>query len=215
MGIKQLIGKRVQNIKTKRIGIITAVQGNMLFVNTAGETIKYLYPDAFATTLILEDEWLQEEMEHEAADAAFDSFRKLYKNSIFTEISYLKETGGKRYKAVDGELIDTINGEHIYSFDTDVELHFPDNTQIKIWQIDTFITAYVISCEEFSIIFRTKEFLGKEVDYSAIKPSASVKIVLLFMMLVIKLLIIVICKIAAKLHNISLSIFTFCPLIAI
>lgn len=164
MDIKQLLGKKVQNIKTKRIGVITAVQGNMLFVNTAGETIKYLYPDAFATTLILEDERLQGEMEYEAANAAFDSFRKLYKNSIFTEISYLKETGGKRYKAIEGELIDTINGEYIYSFDTDIELHFPDNTQIKIWQIDTFITAYVISCEEFSIIFRTKEFLGKEVE---------------------------------------------------
>ena len=130
----KLIGQRVMNRSTKVIGIINDVRDGKVFVFDGFATYKYPYPAAFAETLILEDQVFQEELRSESYDAKFDSFKRVYSNAIRKEISYLKETGGKKYKAVDGDRISNKGAEesYIYSFDTDSELHFPDGTVIRL-----------------------------------------------------------------------------------
>ena len=163
----RLIGQRVMNRSTKVIGIINDVRDGKVFVFDGFATYKYPYPAAFAETLILEDQVFQEELRSESYDAKFDSFKRVYSNAIRKEISYLKETGGKKYKAVDGDRISNKGAEesYIYSFDTDSELHFPDGTVIRL-QLETERPfAYVIACEEFSIVFRTSRYLGEKVDH--------------------------------------------------
>ena len=167
MAYNKLIGKRVMNRSTKSIGTIQDVRDGKVFVFDGFNTYKYPYPAAFAEALILEDEEVQEELKSESYDAKFDSFKRVYANAIRKEISYLKETGGKKYKIVDGDRIPNRSAEetYIYSFDTDSELHFPDGTIIRL-QLETEKPyAYVISCEEFTIVFRTSKYLGEKVDH--------------------------------------------------
>ncbi|MBE5876833.1 MAG: hypothetical protein E7290_08125 [Lachnospiraceae bacterium] len=99
----ELIGKRVRN--KNAVGTIVAIKDGKMEVSFHGEISRFLYPDAFATVLRLEDEELQEVLEEESADVSFQSFKTYFANAIGKEITYLKSTGGKKYRAIDGERI--------------------------------------------------------------------------------------------------------------
>ncbi|MCD8241739.1 MAG: hypothetical protein LUD73_04985 [Lachnospiraceae bacterium] len=92
----------------------------------------FLFPAAFADTLILEDESLQSKYQNSSAEAGFSNFKKLYSRAIASEIDYLRETGGKKYRIVDGERLHSDKRTYVYIFETDSELHFPDGTAIKL-----------------------------------------------------------------------------------
>ncbi len=162
--IEKLIGMKVMHRQANKIGIITNVNDNIMSVSFHGEIKKYSYPAALSTTLELEDEELQEKLEIESSVAKFEQFKKNFSYSINNEIRYLKDTGGKKYRAVDGERIPSKAGEYIYAFDTDTELHFPDGTLIKLWMGNSIVGAYVVACEEFTIMISSKEFLGEFVE---------------------------------------------------
>ena len=164
MNENSLIGKKVRNRLSKSIGIIEKIENKKVFVSCRGEINKYSYPDCFLSILELEDEDLQEEYEEVGQEASFDFFKNIYKRGILSEINYLKLTGGKRERAIDGVLLPSQNGEYIYAFDTDTDLHYPDGTAIKIWFPDRVINAYVVSCEEFTIVFRSMEYIGDSVS---------------------------------------------------
>ena len=155
------------NRASRSVGTIKSVKDDKVYVFDGFDTYAYPYPAAFAETLILEDESAQEELKSESYDAKFSSFKTLYANAIRREISYLKETGGKKYKIVDGDRIPNSNSEdsYIYSFYTDSELYFPDGTVIRLWLENDKPYANVISCEEFTIVFRTTRYLGEKVDH--------------------------------------------------
>ena len=163
--MESLIGKRVMNRRTKTTGIIKDIKDGIVYVSDGFDIWKYSYPAAFADTLVLEDEEIQDQLRFQSFDAKFEKFRKLYAAAIYKEISYLKTTGGKKYRVVDGERISiTKNESYIYAFDTDSELHFPDGTVIKLWLKEEIVYANVISCEEFTIIFQTAVDLGEKVE---------------------------------------------------
>jgi len=124
----------------------------------------FLFPAAFADTLILADEDLQNKYQNSSAEAGFDNLKKEYCNAINAEIAYLRETGGKRYRIVDGERLPTNGNTYIYTFETDSELHFPDGTAIKLWMSDRIIPAQVISCEDFSIVIRSGDSIGERIE---------------------------------------------------
>lgn len=88
----------------------------------------------------------------------------MYKHAINAEIAYLREKGGKRYRIIDGERLQTEKSNYIYSFETDSELHFPDGTTIKLWFPEKIVPAQVMSCEEFTITIQPKEFIGEKVE---------------------------------------------------
>lgn len=163
MNTSALIGMRVMNTQTKSIGRVVKIENGTLFVDVHGAIQKYSFPSCFTTTLEVEDEDLQEELESESSDYSFEIFKTQYRNAIQHEINFLRSTGGKKYRAVDGELLPTQNGEMIYAFDTDTDLHFPDGTAIKIWLPENIISAYVVSCEEFTLVIRTMESLGDSI----------------------------------------------------
>ncbi|MBE5891468.1 MAG: hypothetical protein E7282_10970 [Lachnospiraceae bacterium] len=159
-----LIGMRVMNTQTKSIGRIEKIEDGYLFISFHGDLVRFPFPACFTTTLELEDEALQEELEAESADSSFDAFKIKYRSAVSNEINYLRATGGKKYRAIDGELLPSQNGETIYAFDTDTDLHFPDGTAIKIWFPEKIIPAYVVSCEEFTLVIRTLENLGNSIN---------------------------------------------------
>lgn len=159
-----LTGKHVRETKTNLIGTIEYVRGKILGVNIHGEHYEYTYPDAFAKFLEIEDEKVQEELVKEGNESAFSCFKKQYQLAINTEINFLKRNGGKKIKLTDGEKLDLENGEYLYYFETDQELHFPNGTAIKLWIPGNIILAYVVSCEEFTILIKTMEDIGNNIE---------------------------------------------------
>ena len=133
---------RVMNINTRAIGVVLSVHDEVVVIDFHGTTAKYAYPAAFANILELEDVELQNEIQGEGIGISFDSFKREYSYAIQDEISFLKATGGKKYRIIDGERIATRSGDYLYAFDTDTDLHFPDGTAIKLGMVgsDTFQT---------------------------------------------------------------------------
>ena len=164
MDPSRLIGQTVMDRRTKRRGKIIAVNGSMMEVSFYGDIIKYLFPSAFASYLLLQDGEMQEAFAASAYDASFENIKKRYYVAVKREIEYLKSTGGKIYRIIDGELIGKKRGIYLYSFETDTEYHFPDGTVIKLRLPEQTVLAYIISCEDFTLTFQTLEYIGDKVE---------------------------------------------------
>lgn len=164
--MSELIGQKVMMRSSKKRGIIVDINtaSGCMTVDFHGELKTFAYPAALGSTIILENQKLRNETKEMGAEAAFAQFQKKYSGAIIGEISYLRKTGGKRYRAIDGECISIRNGVYVYSFDTDTELHFPDGTVIKLAWNEGWVPAYVLSCEEFTLVFQTHENLGDKVN---------------------------------------------------
>lgn len=133
MDTNKLIGMRVMNTSTHAIGTIEYIRDGIVVVDFYGTISKYSYPSVFAGLLEVEDERLQEKIQDAAIEASFVNFKRDYYFAINNEIDFLKATGGKKYKIIDGEKLPSKSGEYLYAFDTDTDLHFPDGTAIKLW----------------------------------------------------------------------------------
>ncbi len=170
MQIEKLIGQHVYNRMQHWYGVITSVSDNIVVIRVHGEEKQFAFPGSFTSILECEDEELQREIEKSAQSFSFDQFKKRYMKAVQDEINFIRQSGGKRYTINDGELLYTQSGDYVYLFETDSEYHFPDGTPIRLYTGEGMILAYVNSCEEFTIIIRTSEFLGKHVhviDFSA------------------------------------------------
>lgn len=162
--IRKMIGMRVVNTNTHAIGTIISIQDGYVTVDFYGTCCKYAFPSVFAGTLELEDEELQKKIQDDSIGDSFAHFKKSFRSAISNEVNYLKTTGGRKYRIIDGERLPSQGGEYLYAFDTDTDLHFPDGTAIKLWFPDNIVTAYVISCEDFTILIRTMEYIGESVE---------------------------------------------------
>ena len=160
----KLIGQMVMDIKSKRRGIITSVSSNRLTVSYDETAKDYPFPDAFADTLILKNQGLQETFEERSTDSRFQRFKETYINAVEGEIAFLKRTGGKRYRMIDGERIYGTEGTYFYSFDTDSEMKFPEGTGIKLRFPEETVRAYVITCEDFTMVIQSSEYLGETIE---------------------------------------------------
>jgi hypothetical protein len=157
---EKLIGKRVMNTATHMIGTIQYIQDGHIAIDFHGSVSRFAYPAAFAELLELEDENLQEEIETEGVSASFEDFKRDYVRALNNEVTYLKMTGGRKYTIIDGEKILFQNDEYWYAFDMDTDMDFPDGTPIKLWFPENIVPAYVISCEDFTLMIRTHENMG-------------------------------------------------------
>lgn len=93
-----------------------------------------------------------------------EKFCDTYKAELSKEIAYVKRSGEKRYTIYDGRKIESTNNSYIYSFESEEEMNYPENTQISIWKSETSSMGTIISCEEFTIIFSTHENMGEEIS---------------------------------------------------
>ena len=161
----ELVGLRVMHRSSRRKGRITSVDNGKMNVSFVDSESVFPFPACLADSLILEDESLQGKYSQEGTDANFERFKKLYRNVVNEEVAYLRASGGKRYRIIDGECLKIEkNNTYMYSFETDSELHFPDGTTIKLWFPEQIIPAFILSCEEFTIIIQTKEYIGERVE---------------------------------------------------
>ena len=164
VGMRELIGVEVIERSSKRRGIIAEITDNKMRVWYEEGTALYPFPACLEDTIILKEKELQEQYKRESSNASFDTFKNVYRHALNEEISYLREMGGKHYRIIDGERLQTEPNTYIYSFETDSELHFPDGTGIKLWFADKIVLARVVACEEFTIIIQVNEFIGQKVE---------------------------------------------------
>ena len=84
------------------------------------------------------------------------------KHLLSSEITFLKNHGGKHIKLMNGKLVEKKQLYYIYSFESDSELGYPDNTQITIWPPDNHsgINGIIVNCEEFTVIIATLKMLS-------------------------------------------------------
>ena len=153
---ENLIGKRVINTKTRIIGVIENVDidNRKITIDFHGKLVKYQYPDAFSSTLEIEDKNITLSIQKEGLTASFEQFKTDFSRSIQHEIDYLKATGGKKYRLSECTKLSSANGEKLYSFETDTELNLPDGTAVRLRFADKKINGYVVSCEDFTILIR-------------------------------------------------------------
>ena len=164
MDTQKLIGMRVQRIDSGVTGTVIAIKDGIIDIKIRDTICKFAFPTAFLQKFDVEDEDFQEKLEEMTVTPSFDVFKQDYKRALLGEIAALKESGGKRYNGFDGELISSKNDDYLYSFDTDTELHFPDGTALKILFPDRTVNAYVASIEDFTIVIRSSEYLGSNLE---------------------------------------------------
>lgn len=91
-------------------------------------------------------------------------------SEVNRELYFLKNGGGKHYRLIDGQRVEELHGQYIYSFESDSELFFPDGTDVTVWQGSSSVPAIVVVCEEFTIILNTESALVG--DLSLVEISA-------------------------------------------
>ncbi len=112
---EKLIGQEVMNTNTKSRGVILSVESGKIRISFHREIGVFDYPSIFANALVLKDQELQREISEVSADARFEEFKGKYINSIHNEITYLRMTGGKKYRIIDGERLITQDEAYVYT----------------------------------------------------------------------------------------------------
>jgi hypothetical protein len=82
---------------------------------------------------------------------------------LTSEMLYLKNQGGKKYRIVDGRRVETGTDQIVYTFETDTELHFPDDTPVKVFIGEEKYDGFVIGCEGFSVMLSLGKDMGDEI----------------------------------------------------
>ena len=165
-----LLGAKVWHNSLHTGGVITSIEGRYITVSFHGSEKKFKYPDAFASVLELENEELQDSVNEASSNNEFNSLKKQFVQALDTEVKFLKQSGGKGYRLYDGTLLTRTKYKYIYTFDADSELHFPDDTQIRINVPNGYLNGVIISCDGYSVIIQTYEKLPedlKTIEFSA------------------------------------------------
>ena len=93
-----------------------------------------------------------------------EGFYAAYKQALSSEMTYLRNNGGKRQRIYDGQFIRQRASRYIYTFEAEDELNLPDGTLINIWQGEDSVEGTIVECEGFTITLSSSVHLGTEVS---------------------------------------------------
>ena len=92
------------------------------------------------------------------------SFVSFFNQVLEKEKIKQKEEGGRKQRLFDGRLIGSHNNTYQYTFESDSELHFPDDTPITIWLNEQKITGILSCAVDFNVTISINEDLGDSVS---------------------------------------------------
>ena len=98
---------------------------------------------------------------------------KEYSNALRSEILFLKQGKGKKYKIVSGTKINEDRGVYTYTFEMETELHLPDDTPFVMDTSGGYhANGKVLHCEDFQIILLVDKNISDRVPsaYLMIEP---------------------------------------------
>ncbi|NLV57661.1 MAG: AAA family ATPase [Clostridiales bacterium] len=119
--------------------------------------------EAFERRIRLREAVVSEKSAHVRSYSTLGAFFDEQERLLQAEIKTLRDGGGKRMRVVDGHLIEFKSSHYLYSFESDLELNLPDNTQITIWQGQQSLQGHIVNCEDFAVIISCEQFLGQTV----------------------------------------------------
>lgn len=85
-----------------------------------------------------------------------------YRRSVFAEMYYLRDNGGRRYKVTNGVRIGLVEAGHVYCFDMEAELFLADSSPISVTYGTESSNGIVLSCEDFQITVILEADLGEK-----------------------------------------------------
>ncbi|MDO4796702.1 MAG: AAA domain-containing protein [Coriobacteriales bacterium] len=91
-----------------------------------------------------------------------------YRRSVFAEMYYLRDNGGRRYKVTNGVRIGRVATGFVYCFDMEAELFLADSSPISVSHGDESSKGTVLSCEDFQITVILEADLGERLSVAYI-----------------------------------------------
>lgn len=92
-----------------------------------------------------------------------------YRESVYTEMYYLRDKGGRRNRIVNGERVRREKTGSIYCFDMESELFLSDDAPISVEVGGRSVRGQVVACEDFQITLSLEEDLGETVSSAFIR----------------------------------------------
>lgn len=160
------------------IGKITKIVDNHIYIKFQdhNELKTFIYPSCFKNgflklkneNIIIQQQPQKLKRNQTAPSVAI--FYEKYKKALQEEISYLRKNGGKKQKLSEGKLIEFKKGKYIYSFESDIELSYPEGTPIIIWHRQVTSQGTIAACEDYTVIIETEAKLGRDIPSIDISP---------------------------------------------
>lgn len=89
-----------------------------------------------------------------------------FTRALSDEIAAAKALGGRKVPLTNGRYIGPRGDDHIYSFTTDAELKFPDDSPIELEVKQKNIKGYILSISQYDLILSLMDYVGDTVPFA-------------------------------------------------
>lgn len=162
------------------IGQITKIIDNHIYIKFQdhNELKTFIYLSCFENrflklkneNIVIKQQSQKVKIRRNQTNKSIDIFYEKYKKALQEEISYLRKNGGKKQKLSEGKLIEFKKGKYIYSFESDIELSYPEGMPIIIWHRQVTSQGTIAACEDYTVIIETEVKLGRNIPSIDISP---------------------------------------------
>lgn len=97
-----------------------------------------------------------------------DAVLEQLRNAVFTEMYFLKNSGGRHYKVSSGKFISKMNGLYAYQFEMESEVYLADDSPVKVSCMAGVAEGTVLLCDGFEILLLLDSDLGKNISSGTI-----------------------------------------------
>jgi flagellar biosynthesis GTPase FlhF len=94
----------------------------------------------------------------------FTQYQKQFRQALGDEIQSLRKLGGQTTTITDGRHLGKRSGKHLYSFTTDTEIRFPDDTPVDLVHQRQRYPGILLSIEGFDLLIAIEKNIGEQVS---------------------------------------------------
>ena len=95
--------------------------------------------------------------------AAVSSVLNSYCTAVYSEMCYLRDNGGRRYKVTNGRYIGKSGEAYAYSFELESELFLSDDAPITFTSGAESASGNVFACEDFQLLVTLEKHVGDKI----------------------------------------------------
>lgn len=92
-----------------------------------------------------------------------------YRTSVFAEMYYLRDNGGRRYKVTNGALVMRLDENYVYCFDMESELFLAEDSPVTVAIGSNEAKGTIMACEDFQITMLLDSYIGEKVPAALIR----------------------------------------------
>lgn len=95
--------------------------------------------------------------------SSFSKYQEQFHQALNDEIKSLRKLGGQTTTITDGHCLGKRNGKYFYSFTTDTEIRFPDDTPVDVVYQGHQYPGILLSIEGFDLLIAIEKNIGEQV----------------------------------------------------